>query len=154
MQAIVFYIRLHTAYLWNLITFLRDDSYNILVQENSRKETRRAYKINISAKNGPLGSQASNEKNAGCELWVTFEGCFFMFSWTNISFLIFFYMVGSALTSCLKQKCFFFQFCKYFFFFFWGPPPLFWLKIVFLAFSCFGDCPLLLPFVSLCWYIY
>ena len=33
---------------------------------------------------GLLGSQAGNEKNAGCELWATFEGYFFMFSWAKI----------------------------------------------------------------------
>ena len=35
-------------------------------------------------KMGLLGSQASTEKKIGCELWATFEGCFFMFSWAKI----------------------------------------------------------------------
>ena len=41
-------------------------------------------KVLFLPKMGLLGSQAGNEKNAGCELWATFEGYFFMFSWVKI----------------------------------------------------------------------
>ena len=53
-------------------------------------------------KMGLLGSQASTEKKIGCELWATFEGCFFMLSCAKIYFKFFFYIVSSALKSCLK----------------------------------------------------
>ena len=52
-------------------------------------------------KMGLLGSQVVMEQIAGCELWATFEGWLFMFSWANI---IFFYIVEFALKSCLIQK--------------------------------------------------
>ena len=44
---------------------------------------------------GFLGSKANTKKN-NHKLWAPFELCFFIFSWT-----IFFYIVASALKSCL-----------------------------------------------------
>ena len=83
------------------------------VQGDCREETRRAY---FCLKWAFWAARPVMKKIAGCELWATFKGCFFMFSWAKF-FKFFFYIVGSALKSCLIEKWdFFFILGKYF----WG----------------------------------
>ena len=68
-----------------------------------------------------------------------------MFSWSKIkSFNFFFYIIGSALKSCLIQKWFFLNLGSIF-----GGLKIVFLGLAVLVFIVNGVCPLLLPLVSL-----
>ena len=54
-----------------------------LTKEIVEKRQGEPIKFLFLPKTGLFVSQASTEKK-GYELWATFEGCFFMFSWAKI----------------------------------------------------------------------